>query len=162
MKSFLLSTLRLQFGGLGQEAFVRAAPHHWLVWDPGRWQPPLRRTSPLPVFSPSDDRKGGDLASEALAMELRPMNRPVVLGRATECDLVITDGTLSARHLACHQDGDGWSVEDLLSMNGSSVNGVRLGPGQVVPLPDGAQLEVGQVVLHYWSSAGLWPQLKGR
>jgi hypothetical protein len=32
----------------------------------------------------------------------------------------------------------------------------------VMPVPDGAQLEVGQVMLQYWSSEGLWAQLKGR
>jgi hypothetical protein len=162
VKSYLLSTLRLQFGALGQEAFTRAAPHHWLVWDPGRWQPPQRRTAPLPALAPAEPRKADDLAAEALAMELKPMNRPVVLGRAAECDLVVTDGTLSSRHLTFHQDGAGWAVEDLQSMNGSSVNGQRLAPGQVMPVPDGAQLEVGQVLLQYWSSEGLWAQLKGR
>jgi len=160
VKSFLLSTLRLQFGALGREAFARAAPHHWLLWDPGRWQPPLRRTSPLPALDP-DDHRASDPAAEALAFELTPMNRPVVLGRAADCDLVITDGTLSARHLAFHQQGDGWGVEDVHSLNGSSVDGQRLAAGQVVPLADGAQIEAGQVVLQYWSSEGLWPKLKG-
>ena len=161
MKSYLLSTLRLQFGALGPQAFSRAAPHHWLVWDPGRWQPPLRRTAPLPALAPQGHRPG-EGAPEALAIELKPMNRPVVLGRAPDCDLVITDGTLSARHLAFHQQGDGWGVEDLQSMNGSSVDGRRLAPGVVQPLADGAQLEAGQVVLQFWSSEGLWPKLAAR
>jgi hypothetical protein len=156
VKSYLLSTLRLQFGARGREEFQRAAPHHWLVWDPGRWQPPLRRTAPLPALNPT---ARPEALGEALALELRPMNRPLVLGRAPECDLVITDGTLSSRHLAFHQEREGWAAEDLLSRNGSSIDGQRLGPGELRPLRDGARLEVGQVLLEFWSSEGLWPKL---
>jgi Inner membrane component of T3SS, cytoplasmic domain len=159
VRSYLLSTLRLQFGAQGLDAFKRQAPHHWLLWDPGRWQPPLRRTAPLPTVD-GDSPAAREAGSEALAFELKPLTRPVVLGRAPECDLVITDGTLSARHLAFHQRGEGWAVEDLLSMNGSRVNRTRLTAGQLLPLVDGAQLEMGQVLLQYWSSEGLWPKLK--
>lgn len=50
----------------------------------------------------------------------------VVVGRGTASDLAIPDARLSRQHARLWQEGDGWSVEDLGSHNGTYLNGERL------------------------------------
>lgn len=157
MKSYLLSTLRAEFGASRQEDFVRAAPHAWLLWAPGAWQPPLHQTGPLP---PLGAPAGEPIPMEALAIELVPLTHPVVLGRADDCDLVINDGTLSARHVQFHPLAGGWAVEDLGSTNGTRADGDWLEPGALRPLHDGTVLGLGHVTVLFFSSEGLWSRLR--
>jgi FHA domain/DUF1707 SHOCT-like domain len=51
------------------------------------------------------------------------------IGRATDCDLVLRDQTVSWRHAELRLAGDGWLLADLGSTNGTRVNGWRAGPG---------------------------------
>src|SRR5512147_2199120 len=66
----------------------------------------------------------------------------VLVGRSTECDLVLPDILLSRRHAEVYRRGDGWWVRDLGSLNGTRLNGERLAgerplrPGDVVALSD--------------------------
>jgi cell division septation protein DedD len=62
-----------------------------------------------------------------------------VIGRSPECDLRITDPSISRRHAEIRQDGDGVRISDLGSTNGTSVNGRpvrerRIEPGDRVEL----------------------------
>ncbi len=50
----------------------------------------------------------------------------VLVGRSTECDLVLPDILLSRRHAELSRRADGWWVRDLGSLNGTRLNGVRL------------------------------------
>lgn len=45
------------------------------------------------------------------------------LGRATSCDYVIHDATVSNRHAELARTADGWLIRDLGSLNGTRVNG---------------------------------------
>ncbi len=163
MKSWLLSTLRSQYAAGGQAHFVSAAPHAWILWEPGSWKPPQRKTMSMPIVTevvlagapPRSSQPG----AEALVIALEVLRRPVVLGRHEECDLFLNDATLSARHLAFHHGGTGWAVEDLGSTNGTRVNGDRLGVGVKVGLGVGARVQAGQVLLTFTSSEALWPRL---
>lgn len=154
MKSYLLSTLRQQFSPLGFETFKATCPHEWLLWEPGAWKPPARQT--MQIFQTSHPPPQG---GEALALALPHIGR-VVLGRGTECDLVINDGTLSSKHLVFTRAGQSWSVEDAGSMNGTKVNGKQLHAGESVALESGAHIEAAQVMLTFWTPEGLWPRLK--
>lgn len=64
----------------------------------------------------------------------------VVVGRATECDLVLPDILLSRRHAEIERRPDGWWARDLGSLNGTRLNGTRiegerpLQPGDVLAL----------------------------
>lgn len=46
-----------------------------------------------------------------------------VIGRHSECDILIDDPTISARHAQLVKGGDGYTVEDLNSTNGVRING---------------------------------------
>src|SRR5262245_3642845 len=75
------------------------------------------------------------------------ITRQWIIGRATDCDLVLTSSEVSSRHCRLIRTVDGWVLEDLGSSNGTWVNeqritsAVRVTPndritlGQKTPLP---------------------------
>ena len=73
-------------------------------------------------------------------------------GIAPEMDLTSQEAgrpqpSVSRRHAEVVQTHDGWAVVDLGSLNGTSVNDVRLEPGRRHPLRAGDRLKVGDLVL---------------
>src|SRR5690349_1834679 len=49
-----------------------------------------------------------------------------VIGRRSDCQVFVPDMRVSRQHARLWRDGDGWTLEDLGSNNGTYVNGVRL------------------------------------
>ena len=49
-----------------------------------------------------------------------------VIGRAGSCDIILTDSSVSSEHARINHDADGWRVVNLLSTNGTFVNGKRV------------------------------------
>src|SRR5215218_5161347 len=66
-----------------------------------------------------------------------------VLGRAPECDIVVEGRLISRQHATISRQGATYTLEDLGSHNGTSVNGRRLS-GPCI-LHDGDQIELGGV-----------------
>jgi DNA-binding response OmpR family regulator len=67
----------------------------------------------------------------------------LILGRAPECDVVIEGRLISRRHAAISREGQGYTLEDLGSHNGTAVNGQRIaGPWKLL---DGDQIELGGI-----------------
>ncbi len=50
----------------------------------------------------------------------------LTVGRAPDCGLIIEDGKVSKHHARVVWDGGGWTIEDLASKNGTSVDGVPI------------------------------------
>jgi len=84
---------------------------------------------------------------EGEPFEWTPRGDAAVVGRALECDLVISDAFLSRHHARLVLDRRSWCIEDMGSRNGTHVNGERvegrrpLAPGDVVTV-SGSTLEV--------------------
>jgi Protein of unknown function (DUF3662)/FHA domain len=77
-----------------------------------------------------------------------------VLGRGSECDVVVDDPGVSRRHAEVVRAGERASVRDLGSTNGTVVDGVRLdGSGVPVALHDGSTLLLGRTRVTYVSGA---------
>lgn len=69
----------------------------------------------------------------------------ILVGRHSECDLVLDDLAVSSRHATVTLLHGGWHFEDLCSTNGSFVNGRRISSS--VEISDGDQIRVGDVLL---------------
>ncbi|MEV7964718.1 DUF1707 and FHA domain-containing protein [Sphaerisporangium sp. NPDC088356] len=55
-----------------------------------------------------------------------------VVGRGSDCDLILTDLTVSRVHAELRRDSEAWLLVDLGSLNGTRLNGWRLvGPAHV-------------------------------
>lgn len=76
--------------------------------------------------------------SEAVAGRTFTLTKPkTMIGRQSSNDVVIEDGTVSARHAQIVNDDGTWRVVNLISTNGTSVNGRTnivsyLAPGDVI------------------------------
>ncbi|MBZ4407998.1 FHA domain-containing protein [Myxococcus sp. MISCRS1] len=66
----------------------------------------------------------------------------VLIGRTSECDVVLYDPGVSRRHCRLFLDGDAYSVEDQGSANGTLLNGTSV---QTQALEDGDKLTLGPV-----------------
>lgn len=80
------------------------------------------------------------------------VDRPVVIGRAPESDLVLEDGEVSGQHARITPSPDGSAtVEDLESTNGTFLNRNELeGPGRLDP---GDELLIGVSVIQLRTAA---------
>lgn len=70
-----------------------------------------------------------------------------IVGRAPDCNVIVNETAVSARHCTLSETPQGFVLEDLQSSNGTYVNGVRIAArtlvkptdritlGQTVPLP---------------------------
>lgn len=67
---------------------------------------------------------------------------PITIGRAAENDLVLDLPQISSHHAIFERKGEGWCVRDLDSLNGTFVNGARVGSSAV---GDGDQVMLARV-----------------
>lgn len=66
---------------------------------------------------------------------------PAVIGRSSECDIVLPKRQISRRHARIEQDDDGYLLRDLGSKNGTYVNGDRV-RGEPYRLQDGDEIQI--------------------
>lgn len=81
------------------------------------------------------------LAGAKVGTEIPLKKDEFFIGRAKECTLRAGSEAISRRHCVITRSGDGWSVQDLKSRNGTHVNDVRI--EQATPLKAGDELRVG-------------------
>lgn len=72
------------------------------------------------------------------------LTSPCLVGRSRGCDLREPSPEASGEHALIRWRHGRWCVQDLRSLNGTFVDGVRIVPGQPVPLDEGARLGFGQ------------------
>jgi pSer/pThr/pTyr-binding forkhead associated (FHA) protein len=72
-----------------------------------------------------------------------PIDRDrLVIGRGGDADLAIAEPTMSRLHAAIEREGDGLTLQDLGSTNGTRVNGRRESRAR---LCDGDEIELGRL-----------------
>lgn len=74
---------------------------------------------------------------------------PVVIGRMSSNDVVLSDPNVSRKHAELRRDGSSWRIVDLGSTNGTTVNGK---PGPEHLLRDGDRLNFGTSELIFRAS----------
>src|SRR3954447_4653707 len=72
-------------------------------------------------------------------------------GRHPESDIFLDDVTVSRRHAEFHRDGDGFSVSDVGSLNGTYLNRERI---ESAPLTGGDEVQIGKFRLVYFTGDG--------
>jgi len=72
---------------------------------------------------------------------VRISEKAVVIGRQTECDVVIPDSNVSRKHAEVRIMPEGATITDLGSTNGTKVNGVKITESRV--LANGDVIEIG-------------------
>ena len=77
-------------------------------------------------------------------------NAPVVIGRLSTNDVVLSDPNVSRRHAELRRDGDRWVLVDLGSTNGTVVNGKL---AREHPLGEGDRLTFGKTELVFKQKA---------
>jgi len=70
----------------------------------------------------------------------------VVIGRDPDVDLILTDALVSSRHARLEDRGDSWTLVDLGSTNGTTVNGEK---GSEFPLKHGDKIVLGATVVRF-------------
>ena len=91
------------------------------------------------------------------------LDKPALIGRTSDCDLVLDDPSVSRRHARITLDSNRYFVEDLDSFNGVLVNGekdtkqefrpddeIRIGRFTLAVLADGEQFYKGRAVAYMW------------
>jgi hypothetical protein len=145
VRAYLLSMLAVRRYG-EKDAFLRAFPHPWLIWEPGVWQP-AQGASALTETHASGGLSGyhPQTTGDALCFELAE-RRPLKVGRGKACDIQINDATVSREHLVLEPEpiGTGWFAAPSTTSNTTDFNGIKL-TGQSLPLRAKDQLRLGDV-----------------
>ena len=76
----------------------------------------------------------------------RPVDGTLVIGRDPDVDLVLNDALVSSRHARLEDRGDSWTLVDLGSTNGTTVNGEK---GLEFPLKPGDKIVIGATVVRF-------------
>ncbi|MBI1759208.1 MAG: FHA domain-containing protein [Actinobacteria bacterium] len=106
------------------------------------------RTAPRP----STPRRRGKAPHQLLVVDgaltgtkIALGEQPIMIGRANDSTLVLTDDYASSRHARLTQREGDWYVEDLGSTNGTYLDRAKVtGPTQV---PPGVPIRIGKTVL---------------
>jgi hypothetical protein len=76
----------------------------------------------------------------------RPLEGPMVIGRSRDCEVCVHDILLSRRHCQIEPAGPNWVVSDLMSKNGTFLNGQEIGRHM---LGDGEALRMGKTIVTF-------------
>jgi DNA-binding NtrC family response regulator len=85
--------------------------------------------------------KGPDRGEQ---VELGP--KPIYFGSAPTCDMVLSDKTVSRKHVSAQREGDDVVVRDLGSTNGTFISGSRF---KEITIGYGAEIKLGRTVLKF-------------
>jgi hypothetical protein len=87
------------------------------------WKPPSRDAAPV---GPAPDPLVGPVKVVCGSVEHELRRGSLLVGRGSECEIVIDDPLISRMHARIQVDSEGVKVEDLYSTNGVYLNGERI------------------------------------
>ncbi|MFO0679900.1 MAG: sigma 54-interacting transcriptional regulator [Polyangiaceae bacterium] len=98
------------------------------------------------------------LPSGVVALPL-PAFGSVVVGRESECDIVLPDPSISRRHASFHVKDGSVRLEDLGSTNGTTLRGTAMAPHGVAVIDPGSTIVLGSIVCTVHESTSLLQRL---
>jgi pSer/pThr/pTyr-binding forkhead associated (FHA) protein len=106
-----------------------------------------------PTFGALFKRLLAELIPQRPRVLSAPPNREAAfsIGRNERCNCVIGDSTVSRIHAHLSWEDDHWLIRDMGSLNGTYVNGWRVGEA---PLADGDHVRLGGVELRFRAEPG--------
>jgi hypothetical protein len=113
---------------------------------------PELRTGSFGLSARFKEGAGGSTGGSLILPDGKRMRLPdatVTIGRAAECEVRLADTSVSRRHAEIRAAGDGWTVVDLGSTNGTKVNGAVVSERR---LKDGDTVSVGDSHLKFEAS----------
>lgn len=84
--------------------------------------------------------------------EFHLLNNRAVIGRAEHADIVVHDRAVSRQHFEIIKDGQGFTLRDLRSGNGTYLNGQRIASAQLI---SGDRVKVGSHELNFLQISGV-------
>lgn len=134
---FIFRLIRADLTGARPQSLAQAPPRG-RARPVARQQPaPPRRNTPQQLVV-----TGGSLVGTRINLG----QAPILIGRANDSTLVLTDDFASSRHARLTRRSDGeWLVEDLGSTNGTYLDRQRVSAPLHVPL--GVPIRIGKTVL---------------
>ena len=103
---------------------------------------------PAPAAAPREFRLLVE-AGPSVGNAFRLAPPEVVVGRNPEAGIVLSDPTVSWQHARFTAHGAAWTIADLGSTNGTSVNSERVEPNREIPIDPGAEIRLGDAVLRF-------------
>jgi hypothetical protein len=106
-----------------------------------------------------------DPATQAVPLEKSPRNPYdgfLFLGRASTCDIIIRDASISKTHAVIEPAAGSWHLRDKRSRNGTWRNGERLKENDRVELASGDVIVLGSYPLYFMLADDLMRQLVRR
>lgn len=71
-----------------------------------------------------------------------------VLGRTSECDVIISDVSVSHKHARISKSGRGFMLEDLGSTNGTLLNNRKI--DRLIPVKSGDTIKIGKTTFEFF------------
>ena len=111
------------------------------------------RVASVPPRAAAVGRKRGNRGPRHLVVTAGPLSgtritlgeQAILIGRADDSTLVLTDDFASSRHARLTNRGGQWYVEDLGSTNGTYLGSTKV--TRPTPVPLGQQIRIGKTVL---------------
>lgn len=82
-----------------------------------------------------------------------PLMPHIGIGRGLENDIVVEEPTVSKEHAYIEHENGAYTIVDMDSANGTSVDGKRLPPNGSAPLKDGVEIALGTCQMRFLSPA---------
>jgi hypothetical protein len=160
----MISLLAGQLVVLKASGFQRLHPRAsaWLVWEPGSWLSPRSElesntgVTRFPLTSQPEAPEDGD----ALCFELCPDEQGddrLKIGRATYCDIILNDMTVSREQFELHHCEGFWAA---LSSVGATTFVGEVEASRAIALRDHTAIRAGGLRLSFYRPAGFLERLR--
>lgn len=85
---------------------------------------------------------------KGISKKYRATHFPIIIGKLiNEVDCRIDDPSISRMHVKINRNGEKLSILDLNSTNGTSVDGIKINPGEEISIGMRSEIMLGQVLL---------------